>query len=432
MILGQEPVVSLPNPSRHSRAISVGTTPMIAIPVADFMRPVAVIVASEPQPSCNNFGHNPPMIAIPPSDDCSSVQLTSLTTRCATIVAMNTFLDGTIVTASISGTTLTLGLGSGTTSAGAIGYPVTGLGSTLILSDTVITGVISSTQYTVSQPQTVASEAMRIGGDMLDVRGPGSGTRSMGFDVQQTPAQVASGDTPFRTGGYTVNLLDNNQFVEDFFMSSCFICIRMGAGGGKEVVRNGIMQFIADGTSNPGSGGVLVDNTGPGPENYIENTYIYPNLPGLGGGPTLYQPTFGHKIVNSGATHLRSNDVTQAKYDLWIAPGHGQTVQATKSSDDVFDAAGTSCVYIAPTDTGYVFDTTFISPWCTSQVSGINGVVVAGSLATAQTAQPYPVMSKRGKSVGKPHFFLAPIRRRRVFASCAATLHPFDAEPSRS
>ena len=42
------------------------------------------------------------------------------------------------------------------------------------------------------------------------------------------------------------------------------------------------------------------------------------------------------------------------------------------------------------------------------------------------------VPSKRGKSVGKPHFFLAPIRRRRVFASCAATLHPFDAEPSRS
>ncbi len=320
--------------------------------------------------------------------------LASANRQCSTIVAMNTFLGGAVVTGSISGTTLTLASGAATTSR-AINSPVTGLGSTLVLPDTVITGVISSSQYAVSQPQTIASETMLIGGDMLDIIGPGSGVRSLAFDVQQTSAQASSGDTPFRTSGYTVNLLDNDQFVEDFFMSSCFICIRDGAGAGKTVIRNGVMQFIADGTSNPGSGGVLVENTGPGPENDIESTYIYPNLPGLGGGPTLYHPTFGYKLTNTGATHLRGNDVTQANYDLLIAPGNGQTVQATKSSDDVFDAGEASCVNIAPTGTGYVFDTTFTSPWCTSQATNINGVTIAGSDASAETAQPFPIMKTK-------------------------------------
>src|SRR5487761_42320 len=55
---------SFPCPPRPpSRAISVGTTPMIAIPVAAFMRSVAVIVGRTPQLRCNDFGSDPPMIA---------------------------------------------------------------------------------------------------------------------------------------------------------------------------------------------------------------------------------------------------------------------------------------------------------------------------------------------------------------------------------
>jgi hypothetical protein len=48
---------------------------MIAIPVAAFMGPVAMIVGPAPQIRCNDFGHGPPMIAIPPADDCGSLQL---------------------------------------------------------------------------------------------------------------------------------------------------------------------------------------------------------------------------------------------------------------------------------------------------------------------------------------------------------------------
>jgi hypothetical protein len=62
-------------PGLPSVAISVGTTPMIAIPVAAFMGPVAMIVGPAPQIRCNDFGHGRPMIAIPPADDCGSLHL---------------------------------------------------------------------------------------------------------------------------------------------------------------------------------------------------------------------------------------------------------------------------------------------------------------------------------------------------------------------
>jgi len=57
----------------------VGTTPMIAIPVAAFMGPVAMIVGPTPQTRCNDFGPGPPMIAIPAADDCGSLQVPAST-----------------------------------------------------------------------------------------------------------------------------------------------------------------------------------------------------------------------------------------------------------------------------------------------------------------------------------------------------------------
>src|SRR3954465_12247370 len=62
-------------PRPPSVAISVGTTPMIAIPVAAFMGSVAMIVGPAPQTWCNHFGLSRPMIAIPTADDCGSLQL---------------------------------------------------------------------------------------------------------------------------------------------------------------------------------------------------------------------------------------------------------------------------------------------------------------------------------------------------------------------
>src|SRR3954447_2162328 len=65
-------------PSPPIVAISVGTTPIIAIPVAAFMGSVAMIVGPAPQPCCNHFGHGRPMIAIPTADDCGSLQVRRL------------------------------------------------------------------------------------------------------------------------------------------------------------------------------------------------------------------------------------------------------------------------------------------------------------------------------------------------------------------
>src|SRR3954451_21138961 len=64
-------------PSPPSVAISVGTTPMIAIPVATFMGSVAMIVGPAPQTWGNHFGLSRPMIAIPTADDCGSLQLST-------------------------------------------------------------------------------------------------------------------------------------------------------------------------------------------------------------------------------------------------------------------------------------------------------------------------------------------------------------------
>ena len=68
-------------PSPPPVAISVGTTPMIAIPVAAFMRPVAMIVGPTPQVRCNDSGHARPMIAIRAADDCGSLHLLTLLSR---------------------------------------------------------------------------------------------------------------------------------------------------------------------------------------------------------------------------------------------------------------------------------------------------------------------------------------------------------------
>src|SRR3954449_2633962 len=64
--------------ARHrppSVAMSVGTIPMIAIPVAAFMGLVAMIVGPVLHTRCNHFGPARPIIAPPPADDCGSLHL---------------------------------------------------------------------------------------------------------------------------------------------------------------------------------------------------------------------------------------------------------------------------------------------------------------------------------------------------------------------
>ncbi len=76
--VGSKPVASWPAPAGHlptQPCNQRGRTPMIAIPVAAFMRPVAVIVGQSPQTRCSDLGHGRPMIAIPDADDCRSLYL---------------------------------------------------------------------------------------------------------------------------------------------------------------------------------------------------------------------------------------------------------------------------------------------------------------------------------------------------------------------
>ena len=48
---------------------------MIAIPFAINLSPFAMIVSRSRNPSCNQFAHAPPMIAIPPLDGSRSLHL---------------------------------------------------------------------------------------------------------------------------------------------------------------------------------------------------------------------------------------------------------------------------------------------------------------------------------------------------------------------
>src|SRR6187549_1121392 len=62
-------------PRTPSVAISVGTTPTIAIPVAMNVGPVAMIVGRPPQARCNERAHDLPFVAIQAANDCGSLHL---------------------------------------------------------------------------------------------------------------------------------------------------------------------------------------------------------------------------------------------------------------------------------------------------------------------------------------------------------------------
>jgi hypothetical protein len=57
-------------------AISVGMVPVTAIPGAANPGRVVMISGQTASPRCNQSGHEPPMIAIPPTDNCGSLQVT--------------------------------------------------------------------------------------------------------------------------------------------------------------------------------------------------------------------------------------------------------------------------------------------------------------------------------------------------------------------
>jgi hypothetical protein len=68
-------LVTLDETVHRLGAISVGTVPVIAIPLAANPGPVAAIAGRTADPRCNQSGHEPPMIAIPATGYCGSLQV---------------------------------------------------------------------------------------------------------------------------------------------------------------------------------------------------------------------------------------------------------------------------------------------------------------------------------------------------------------------
>jgi hypothetical protein len=227
-------------------------------------------------------------------------------------------------------------------------------------------------------------------GDFMVISGVYSGVDGLAFDVLPTSAQTAGGLTAFRTSGYTVHMDGGYNFLTHASMRGCFECVEMASTGNYSIVRDVVMEYIADGTANPGSGGIDVTNLGIGPENWIEDNYILPNY----GAAVVYKPTFGIRIENAGVTHMSNNDVTYVGSDLEINPGSGQTVQATFSSHDVWDAASGYCAVIAPSGSGYVFNTVFTNDWCTGVAAGAIGVDLIGS-GTPPSGRPASIMTTK-------------------------------------
>lgn len=230
-----------------------------------------------------------------------------------------------------------------------------------------------------------------LAGDVVLVTGNYSGVSDLAFEHYQTPAQNLAGILPYRTSGFTVNLANGYGFVENVSMRHCWVCIRMGTRGGWSRVRHAMIQYVADGLAADGSGGILIDNFGIGPENWIEDVIMTPNI----GAPPVYLPGYGIKLVNTGATHIQGVDVTQLRAGLVIAPGNGQTVQATLVSDSYFDGASADNVVIRPTGSGYVFHTSFVNNWITNipNAGGVptNGLVIDASQASG-AGRPSAIM----------------------------------------
>ena len=208
---------------------------------------------------------------------------------------------------------------------------------------------------------------------MLYFTGNYSGLRGLKFEHEATGA-----GTPFRTGGHTINFNSGYGFCEQVSIRNAFIGILLGTRGGWSTVRDVALEYFADGVTAFGSGGILVQNFGLGPDNYIENVSMITNAQGVPP-DTLKMPGFFIKITHSGETHIKNCNCNMMRGGLQIVPGSGQTAQCTRVTDSIFDATQGDSIVIAPTGTGYVFDTQFVNCWITdTQKPGTSGLRIGG------------------------------------------------------
>ncbi|KQP61120.1 hypothetical protein ASF41_22895 [Methylobacterium sp. Leaf111] len=196
-------------------------------------------------------------------------------------------------------------------------------------------------------------------GDVLKLTGSYSGISDVAFE------HVATDTNSVRTSGYTLNLANGYSFARNISMRNCFVCIRMGAQGGWSSVDHVMLQYMADGVINPGSGGILVENDSIGPANWINHAIIMSNfIDGIASNRRY--PTFAVKLTNTGETVISDSDFISNRTNLLIQPGAGQTVQATRLNSTFLDSAQADNFAIVPTASGYVFDVDATGSWITN------------------------------------------------------------------
>jgi hypothetical protein len=164
------------------------------------------------------------------------------------------------------------------------------------------------------------------------------------------------------------------------------------------------------------------------------------------GNPIGFLLTGGEAHDLVGADHLVPEPDGQRRV------GHAQSArseprdhhhQAGAANNDVINlGAGTDTVVLGGTGEtvnggggmAFIDSTTAFAGALVNGGSGTTTLkITTGGTATLNASDSHLIVDLRGAKVwGTPHFFLASIRRSRLFASCAAAARPFRADPRRA
>ncbi|MFK5596799.1 hypothetical protein ACFZ8E_07315 [Methylobacterium sp. HMF5984] len=152
-------------------------------------------------------------------------------------------------------------------------------------------------------------------GDVLKFTGLNSGISDVAFE------HVATDTNAVRTSGYTVNLANGYGYVRNTSIRNCFIGVRMGAQAGWNSVDHLMVQYCADGGTNPGSGCVLVQNDVVGPANWINRLICMSNFIDPVASNRRY-PTFAIKGEDTGELVVTDSDLISNRTNLLLQPSN--------------------------------------------------------------------------------------------------------------
>lgn len=283
----------------------------------------------------------------------------------------------------------------------------------LLSSTAIITNPLLWIQGGGQNCTTLRTTAGFTSGDVIKLTGLKSGISDVSIE------HVATDTNAVRTGGFTVNLANAYGYIRNVSMRNCFVCIRMGSQAGWNSVDHVMLQSMADGAINPGSGGILVENDVVGAENWISHTIIMSNFLTPIAQDRRF-PTFAVKLADTGATIIDNSDFISVRTNLLIQPsnvafmasgGSGYAVGDTLTVSGGTLASGKSAMTISVTSvsgtgliTGYQISNpggyTVMPPSVASIANGGSGYVVGdtlnvsgGTLASGRTALQYTVTS---------------------------------------